>query len=108
MAILEHVEQPDDSNTAHLETSDHHLVIQFKEKEDWDQQKLAQAYFLLGDKADILLKTQYKVDKRRWKSFQNTKMTQPHLREAQTLLEQSRTVIPRKPYIKLKPKENTQ
>jgi|GEM_PF-4308860 len=101
LAILDHVEQPEDSNTAHLETGEHHLVIQFKEKEDWDQKKLSQAYFLLGDKADDLLKTQYKVDKRRWKAFRNTKMTQRHLREAQVLLETARVVTPKKPYITL-------
>lgn len=102
MAIIDAVDQPEDSKTAHLETGDHHFIIQFKERENWDQKTLVQAYFMLGEKAEELLNTKYTVDKRAWKRFRKTKVTADHLQQGQQLLEDARTVRQAKPYIKRK------
>lgn len=100
--LLTQVSFSNESKTAHLETASQHFVIRAQSREDWDQRKLAQAYFELGSRANDIIKPRYQVDKRQYKKFLNTQSTNPHHQSAQRLLTEARTVTPRKPSIQLK------
>lgn len=97
--ITFNVEQPEDSNTAHLETPAGHVKVEFRTTEKWEKKSIQAAAHILPDLVDNLKISG--VYKRYLKKLENTTFTEPEKEQAKKLIFDARSEQLAKPYISL-------